>query len=87
MKKIVLAIIASTAFATGAMAMEPAKMNNKGPNAGTGGYEYNAGTPVEGVDMMPTASTRADASAAEQAEEPALDYGPTVDKFDIYTGK
>ncbi|MCB1419011.1 MAG: hypothetical protein KDJ74_08435 [Notoacmeibacter sp.] len=87
MKKIVLAIIASTAFATGAVAMEPAKMTNNGPNAGNGGYEYNAGTPMEGVDMMPTASIRGDASAAEQADKPAIDYGPTVDKFDIYTGK
>ncbi len=86
MNKIILAAIASAAFATSAFAMEPAN-SPQSVNAGTSGSVM---MPAEGVDMNTTASIRTTAPAADasdDANQPALEYGPTVDKFDLYTGK
>lgn len=83
MKKIILAAIASAAFTSGAFAMEPANS----PRSVNAGPSAPVMTPADGIDMRSTSSIRSSTSTADAASQPALEYGPTVDKFDLYTGK
>lgn len=83
MNKIILAAIASAAFATSAFAMEPANS----PRSVNAGPTAPVMTSAESLDMGSTASIRSTTPTADAAGEPALAYGPTVDKFDLYTGK